>query len=1475
MRIISLLALLAWPASAQNLMNTYAGTSWTFPARSIPGLQAPLGKSNAIASDSQGNVYIADSDNQLVFQVDRQGTLQVIAGNGVSGFSGDGGSALNAALRFPQGIAVDGNGEVYIADSGNNRIRRVSTNGIITTIAGTGSAGFSGDGGDARQARLNYPETLTFDSAGNLYFIDYFNYRIRVIRTDGTIQTVAGTGKYDSTGDGGPALRADIVPDWGLAVNDDGVIYFSEKAFDKVRAIDAAGVVRTIAGNGTYDFARNGGVAVSSPIRDPGGLVLDSRGTVYFAESNGYRVFRITASGDLQVVAGTLELGYTGDGGPAASASLGFPYALAFDPSGKLFVFDHFCLCLRSFTVGGTIASVAGNGKYGRTPDGTPAARTSFFGPRGLVFDRRGSLIVANYSTNRLDILTPQRISSLLAGRAAGCCLDGGQARDALVSSPVGVAVDAQNRVYFSQAGFSIVRRIDPDGIITTYAGNRSVGFGGDNGQASRATLSGPAGLAIDSAGSLYIADQFNYRIRRVTAAGVISTYAGNGQARYAGDAGTAVNASFSSPYALALLANGDLLVADVVDRRIRKISAATGIVTTIAGNGSASSTGDGGPATQAGINAPSGLAVDPQGRIYVLERDGNRIRRIDTNGVITTVAGNGTRGFTGDGGPATLASTNAPQMGIAIDANGDVLFSDTANNVIRAVRVVAPRISVDRNSVTISTRARQLLTPSVIQVRSTTIGVLFQAKVRTARGGNWLSLDADSGAAPAELRLRVDAGALDPGIYTGAIEITSAVADPGIITVPVTLAVLTPPITSVLSADTTNLTFSLDGESSQERSISMTTDGADLRVTVTASTVSGGEWLRVTQDSVVVAGGGASITAAVSSDGLRAGTYSGNITLLSGAQQLRIPVTLVVKPTARSRILLSQSGLSYFAVAKGSAPPSQMFGILNEGSGDLVWTARAVTLSGGDWLRLDGTSGRVNQPLLDVSSVNASIQPAGLAAGDYYGRIEITSASENSPQYLTVVLRVLPEGSTPPPEVRPTGLIFATTEGSNPGSQMVSVTNLLSSTAPFASSRLTFDGADWFTHSPSNAAVEANSPRSMVVQPELSELTPGVRRGVVTLLFEDGAARNVSLLSVVAPPGSLNPAKAGNSRALGNCGKDDLLISFTSLRNDFSAVVGQPTTVEVRIVDSCGSPLLPQSKLFIKAAIIDNSSSTNLVHIGNGVWQGSITPTKTSSGALLRVVVNLANQLSTADRACTIQQVGRTPQVVQGSLRHSASFETDVPVAPGELITIIGTNLADGTNSSTLPHPSELNQTEVLLGGRSLPLLYVSDNQINAQVPYDLVTSTQHQLLVRRGNTSSVPEPFVVAEAQPGIFTRNASGVGQGTITRPDGSFVEPGTPARRGDELIVYCTGLGQVTPRLEPGEPAPNPGPRVVADVSVSIGGTVAEVKSATLTPGFAGSYQVRFVVPPNAPTGDEVSVVVTAAGRSSQPVTMAVR
>lgn len=1476
-RMIALLVLLALPANAQNLISTYAGTDWIFPSNIIAGRQAPLGKVRAMASDGQGNVYVADYDNNIVFQLNGQGVVRIFAGNGIEGFSGDNGLAVNASLSGPEGVLVDAAGNVIIADTGNHRVRRVTPDGVITTIAGTGVNGFSGDGGDALQARLNSPRGMAMDGAGNLYIADLGSRRIRLLQADGTIRTIAGNGNFASSGDGQPAVNAEVAPFNSMVIDQEGNLIFSEPDFSRIRAIDRNGIVRTIAGNGTYANAVNNTQATNSPLRGPRGLVLDSRGTLYFAETNGYRIFRISPEGILQVVAGNGTNDYDGDGQSATAAPLGFPESLAFDGSGRIVFSDTFCTCIRAFSLGGTIDTVAGNGRFGRAEEGAPVSRAFLFTPRGLAFDRSGNLIVVNTDADRLDRFSRQGTYSHLAGRAGGCCSDNGPAREALLSFPNAVAVDAQNRIYFSETDFDLIRRIDTNGVITTFAGNRREGFTGDGGPATQASLGNPNGLAFDSAGNLYVADRTNRRIRRITPAGVISTFAGDGQQRYAGDNGPALSASFSLPYALAVNASGDLLVADPVDNRIRRITTA-GVITTFAGNGRAVSAGDGGAATLASINGPGGLAIDQQGRVYVLESGGDRIRRIDTNGIITTIAGNGRTGFTGDGGPATAASVDTPEMGIAVAANGDVFFSDTSNNRIRVIRSIAPKVSVDPTTLTLSTRARQALPPTALQIRSTTTGVLFSARARTTNGGNWLTVDLANGAAPTTIRVTADVAQLPPGRYTGFIDIATPAADPSSLSVPVNLTVLEALVTSNFSVSTQNLTFTLDPDSSDQRTLTVASDNVDLNVTASVATDSGGAWLRVSPDRVIATNAGASLTVSVASAGLAPGTYTGSLLLRSGEQLVRVPVNLVVKAQTKPQILVSQSGLSFTAVAGGGTPAAQPFGILNEGTGEMSWDARTITLAGNDWLRIDSPNGRVNQPLSDISSVNVSVQHAGLAPGEYYGRVEITAPSDNSPQSVMVILRVLPEGSAPPPEVRPAGLVFTAAEGGTPGSQTISINNLVSSDTQFASSRLTFDGAQWFTHSPGNAAVVPNDPRSVVVQPDLRALSPGVRRGAITFVFADGAIRTVSLLSVVAPRGSQSTEKEGATRNLGGCGSPNLNINFTSLRDDFVAIVGQPTTVEVKVVDDCGNLLTPQSGPgVITKANFTNDVSTSLTHIGNGVWTGSLKPTKPASGTVfLSVVLNLNNRLFLAQRTGTIQVQGRTPIIVQGSLRHSATFDTDVPVSPGQLISVLGGNLADGQNSATLPLPLELNQTEVLLGGRSLPLLFTSDGQINAQVPYDLATNTQQQLLVRRGSTISMPEQFVVADSQPGIFTRNERGFGPATITKSDGNtLIDPANPSQRGEEVIVFCTGLGRTDPAIEPGQPAPDPGPRVVADVQVSVGGVAAEVRSATLSPGAAGRYQVRFVVPTGVATGDEVPVIVTAAGRSSQMATMPVR
>ena len=326
---------------------------WSQTISSVAG-NSSWGRAFQVVVDSAGNVYTPDYEKANVYKTDRFGAFTIVAGSGVGGYSGDGGPATAAKLLRPTGVAVAADGSLFIADSGNERIRKVSPSGIISTYAGTGVGGFTGDGGQATAARLNAPFTLALDAAGNLYFVDLSNYRIRRIKADGTISTVAGSGQTRYSGEGGLATASAIYPGW-LYVTSDGTIYFTDDGFatngnQRVRKVSPTGVVTTVAGSGTLGYAGDGGPGTAAVLNTAAGVAADSYGNVYLSDQDNARIRKVAPSGIITTYAGTGKAGLSGDGGPASAAQVSGPSALTLDSEGNLYVVDQAYKTVRKIT---------------------------------------------------------------------------------------------------------------------------------------------------------------------------------------------------------------------------------------------------------------------------------------------------------------------------------------------------------------------------------------------------------------------------------------------------------------------------------------------------------------------------------------------------------------------------------------------------------------------------------------------------------------------------------------------------------------------------------------------------------------------------------------------------------------------------------------------------------------------------------------------------------------------------------------------------------------------------------------------------------------------------------------------------------------------------------------------------------------------------------------------------------------------
>ncbi len=666
----------------------------------VKATDASISLVDGVAADKKGNTYISRRDHNTIDRISPDGKIYRYAGNGSSGFSGDGGPAKQARLKLPAGLAFDDAGNLYIADRENHRVRKVDARGNITTVAGTGTAGFSGDGGPAIKAQLNLPAGVAVDKKGNLYIADRSNDRIRKVNSKGVISTVAGSGVDGFFGDAGPALKANLSKPFGVAVDNKGAIYIADRGNNRIRRVDAHGIISTVAGDGAFFFIGDNGPAYRASIAGPTGVAVDSEGSIYVADRNNNRIRKVNSMGMIRTIAGTGQQEYNGDAEVARETNLYLPFGVALDPEGKLLVIDRSHYRIRRVDPNtGQVVTVAGNGEKRFYGDGGPATGAQLNFPHGIFVDKNDEVIFADKSNSLIrKIKKDGTIESIAGNGKRGTLGNGGPVLKASIMGPTTLVPNSKGEMFFlSPSGYvSIIRKIDSNGIIDHFLGTSDPHYVkaveehrhmGQAAQDNRSMVTQFSDLAFDKQDNLYASDRINNQIRKVDPQGNVSTIGGTGDADYTGDGGPAVDASFNDPLALVVDDDGNLFVADAGNNVIRKIDA-KGIVTTYAGNGTIKDSGDGGPAMKAGIRYMDDLKFSPSGELHIVESNSHIIRKITKEGIIETVAGRkGVQGLFGDGGPATKAMLKTPSA-IAFDSKGNMYISDMGNSVIRKVGV-------------------------------------------------------------------------------------------------------------------------------------------------------------------------------------------------------------------------------------------------------------------------------------------------------------------------------------------------------------------------------------------------------------------------------------------------------------------------------------------------------------------------------------------------------------------------------------------------------------------------------------------------------------------------------------------------------------------------------------------------------------------------------------------------------------------
>jgi sugar lactone lactonase YvrE len=898
-----------------------------------PATSAELWTPSGVALDSQGNLYIADSYNSAIWKVTAAtGKISIVAGTGSPNYGGDGGPATSAFLYYPSGVTVDSAGDLFIADTYNCLIREVNAaTGIITTVAGNiqtaelglgglGEGFYGGDGGPATLASLNLPDGVAVDSKGNIYIADTLNNAIRKVAAPDSNLSLPPT----NVGSASTPQNVSLYIGNSLTISSITVAQslggLQEFTVGTVSGCATDGVTQVGAGSlCTVPITFHPGYP---GLREAPLVVVTSAGTFYFGLSGvGMGPQPALLPGVISTVAGTGATGYTGDNGPATSATFYGVYDVAVDYAGNQYIDDYGNDVFRKVAAAtGIVTTFAGNGTEGYIGDNGPATSAEFNIDFAAGTDGIGNVYIADTNNNVIR----------------------------KVNAVTGTAV--------SGTIFTLV------GVCCTFQGTGLQGYNGDGILSYNAELFLPEGVASDGAGNIYIADYGNNRIREVSAAtGFISTVAGTGYSAgsgtgvggYTGDNGPATSAEFSGPDAIALDSAGNIYIGDFFNHVVRKVTAATGIITTVAGDGTEGSSGDNGPATSAELGPPTGVAVDAAGDLYITTYGGSGpVRKVEAaTGIITTVVGGGSgcAGQTdsvGDGCGATSANVGAQNL--RVDGAGNLYIADLSNDRVRKVSLNTAPITFPQTAINSTSAAITFKVANIGNAPLTLSAITPSANFNTDSGTTTCST---SDAVPAgdSCVIGVVFSPTTGGALTGTLKLTDNALNASGSTQVVTLngsvgatsgpttptVTVSPSPTSITTAQSLTVTIAVSGTPTPTGSVTLSSGS----YTSTATTlVSGSAMITVPAGSLATSTD--TLTATYTPDSASSSTYNsatGTNTVTVTAPAKTTP-TVTVSPSPTS-ITTAQSLTVTIGVGGTPTPTGSV--TLSSGS----YTSTATTL--------------------------------------------------------------------------------------------------------------------------------------------------------------------------------------------------------------------------------------------------------------------------------------------------------------------------------------------------------------------------------------------------------------------------------------------------------------------------------------------------------------------------------------------------